>query len=140
MQNQLVDLYRSGIRTASDVARISLENTVRLQEKQLDIVRNLLQENTRSADRLTQAQSVEDLITLQTRLAGAQIERMAELWSNLWQAAAESQKSLFSQVQSQLGQAAGAARDSAVFASRATEDMARSAANQASRPPQRKSA
>jgi len=140
MQNQFVDLYRTGIRTASDVARKSLESTVRLQEKQLDIVRNILEENTRSADRLSEAHSVEDLVALQARLAGAQMERMAEFWSNLWQAAAENQKSLIEQVQSQIGQAAGAARDTAAFASRSTEDMARSAANQVSRPPQRKSA
>ena len=133
IQNQFVDLYRSGIRTASDVARVSLENTVKLQEKQLDLVRNILQENTRSADRLTEAQSLEDLVAVQTRLAGAQMERMAELWSNLWQAAAENQKSLIEQVQSQLGQAQSMARDNTAFAARATEDMARSAANQAQR-------
>jgi len=124
MQNQFVDLYRTGIRTASDVAKISLETSVRLQEKQLDIVRNILQENSRSAERLTEARSVEELVALQTRLAGAQMERMAQFWSSLWQAAAENQKSLIEQVQSQIGQVAGQAQDFAANqASRAAGAM-----------------
>jgi phasin family protein len=128
VQNQFVDLYRTGIRTASDVAKISLETSVRLQEKQLDIVRNILQENTRSAERLTEARSVEELVALQTRLAGAQMERMAQFWSSLWQAAAENQKSLIEQVQSQIGQVAGQAQDFAANqASRAAGAQRKSA-------------
>src|SRR6266446_6660490 len=71
----------------------------------------------------------------QTQLAGAQLGRIAEFWSSVWQAAAENQRSLFQQVRSQ---------------SRSSEDVARAAANQASRaagsvreasaPQQRKSA
>jgi len=55
MQNQFVDLYRNGIKTATEVARMSLENAVRLQEKQLGIVRNILDENKRSSDSLGEA-------------------------------------------------------------------------------------
>lgn len=115
IQNQFVDLYRSGIRTASDVAKTSLETSVRLQEKQLDIVRNILDENKRSADRLAEAHSLQDLVAVQTRLAAAQMERVAEFWSTLWQAAADQQKSLIGRVTS------------------SSEDFAQNAANQASR-------
>src|SRR5205085_1202273 len=79
MQNQFVDLYRNGIKTTTELARVSLENCVKLQERQLGIVKNILDEN--------------------------RIERMAELWAGFVGAAIEQQKAWIDQVQSQVGQA-----------------------------------
>jgi hypothetical protein len=135
MQNQFFDLYRNGITTATQVATMSLQNAARLQEKQLGMVRDILDESTRSAERLNNAKSIDELLALQSQLAGAQLGRIAEFWSSVWQAAAENQRSLFQQAHSQ---------------SRSAEDVARAAANQVSRaagsvreasaPQQRKSA
>lgn len=133
MQTQFVDLYRSGIKTAAEVARMSLENTARLQERQLGIVRNILEENTRSAERLSEAKSLDDLMAVQSRMAGAQLERMAEFWSTLWHAAAENQKSWIEQVQSQIGQARDSMRETYDFTARTSEEVARVAASQVSR-------
>src|SRR5207237_7947720 len=83
----------------------SLENTVRLQQKQLEMVRNILDENSRSTDRLGQARSIEDLVGMQSQLAGTQLQRIAEFWTSAWQIAAENQKTVMEQWQSQLGQA-----------------------------------
>src|SRR5258708_20435881 len=100
MQNQFFDLYRSGIMTAAEVARMSLQNVARLQEKQLGMVRDILDESTRSAERLNNAKSIDELLALQSQLAGAQLGRIAEFWSSVWQAAAENQRALFQQVRS----------------------------------------
>ena len=110
MQNQFVDIYRNGIKTASDVARMSLETSVRMQEKQLDIARSILDESNRSADRLAGASSWEELVELQSRLASKQMERIAEFWSSMWQVAVEQQKSL-------IGQARDSAREAQSYAS-----------------------
>jgi hypothetical protein len=118
MQNQFFDLYRNGIATATQVATMSLQNAARLQEKQLGMVRDILDESTRSAERLNNARSIDELMAVQSQLAGAQLGRIAEFWSSVWQAAAENQQSLFQQVRSQ---------------SRSAEDVARAAANQVSR-------
>ena len=122
MQDQLVDLYRSGMNTAAHLTRISIESTVRLQEKQLDIARKVLEESTRSAERVSGAKNMDQLLAAQTELAGSQMQRIAEFWTSVWQAAADNQKHLFEQVQSQIGQA-----------TRTSEDVARAAANQVSR-------
>jgi phasin protein len=119
MQNQFIDLYRNGIKTAADVSRASLENSIRLQEKQLEIARGLLEEQSRSADEMTRAGSVQEILTLQSRIASAQLGRWAELWSNMWQALAQNQAQGLRDVQS--------------FATRSSEDVARAAANQVSR-------
>src|SRR5258706_2421720 len=118
MQNQFFDLYRNGITTATQVATMSLQNAARLQETQLGMVRDILDESTRSAERLNNAKSIDELLALQSQLAGAQLGRIAEFWSSVWQAAAENQRSLFQQVRSQ---------------PRSSEDVARASANQVSR-------
>ena len=133
MQNQFVDLYRNGIKTSADLARMSLENFARLQERQLGIVRNILEENRRSADALSEARSFEDLISTQTRLAGGQLERAAEFWASVLGAAAEQQKAWIEQFQSQVGQARERVRETYDLTTRTSEDVARTAANQVSR-------
>ena len=48
MQSQLVDLYRAGIRSATDMMKLSLEQTERLQQQQFQLLRSALEEGTRS--------------------------------------------------------------------------------------------
>ena len=129
MQAQFFDLYRTGMMTAAEFAKTSLENTVRLQQKQLEMVRNILDESSRSTDRLGQARSIEDLVGMQSQLAGTQLQRIAEFWTSAWQIAAENQKTVMEQWQSQLGQTGEAMRETV----RSSEDVARVAAQQISR-------
>jgi hypothetical protein len=62
---------------------------------------------------------MEELMAMQSRIAGAQFERVAEFWSSLWHAAAESQKAWVEQLQAQ--------------SAHTSEEVARMAANQVSR-------
>jgi hypothetical protein len=119
MQNQFVDLYRHGIRTAADVAKVSLENSIRMQEKQLEMVRNALEQQARSAEEISSAGSMEELLAAQSRFAGAQVGRVVEFWSSVWQAAAQNHAQGLREIQS--------------YATRSSEDVARAAANQVSR-------
>ncbi|HET7669493.1 MAG TPA: phasin family protein [Burkholderiales bacterium] len=133
MQDQLVDLYRNGMKSATELARMSLESSVRLQERQLDIARKVLEESTRSVDRVSGAKNMDELLAAQTELAGSQMQRIAEFWTSVWQSAAENQKHLIEQVQSQVGQAAGSFQNLYSAAARSSEDVARTAATQVSR-------
>ncbi len=116
-QDQFLDLYRNGIRSASDVAQAWLQTSLRLHEKQLEAVRGMIDENARTTERLGEARSLEDLVSVQSRLAGTQMQRLGEFWSTLWQTAAESQQEFAGRVRSQ--------------ASQATQFPARAPANQA---------
>ena len=91
MQDQLVDIYRNGMKTATQLTRVSLENAVRVQEKQLDIARKVLDESTRSAERVSGAKNMDELLAAQTEFAGSQMQRIAEFWTTVWQVAAENQ-------------------------------------------------
>jgi PAB1-binding protein PBP1 len=133
MQSQFIDLYRNSIKTATDVARSYMENTVRIQQRQLDMAKSALDDSSRSAQQVTEAKSFEDLVSLQSRLAGAQIERVAEFWSSLWFAAADQQKAVIEQLQSQMGQAKDRVRETYAFTTRTSEEAARVAANQIGR-------
>ena len=125
MQAQFFDLYRSGMKMASELTKTSLENTVRLQQKQLDMVKHILDENGRSSERLAQAHSLEDLVGMQSQLAGTQLQRFAEFWTSAWQIAAENQKAVVEQWQSQVGQAGEEMRNAATSAARGAQDTMR---------------
>jgi len=47
---QFFDLYRTGVRTASDVMKASLESVERMQSQQLQMMRSALEENVKLAD------------------------------------------------------------------------------------------
>jgi hypothetical protein len=47
---QFLDLYRAGVRTASDVMKVSLESVERMQNQQLQLFRSALEENVKLAD------------------------------------------------------------------------------------------
>ena len=133
MQNQFIDIYRNGIKTATEVSRASLEGFVQLQERQLGIVRNLLDESRRSAEGIADAKSLEDLVALQSRFAGSQLERMAEFWSSTVHALAEQQKTWIERMQSQVSQTKDRVRENYDLTARTSEEIARTAANQVSR-------
>ena len=113
MQSQLVDLYRAGIRSATDMMKLSLEQTERLQQQQFQLIRSALDESMRSGSQAGDAKSLDDMVALQSRIAGAQFERMAEFWANWWRAAGDAQKSMIEQMQSQMGQARERVREGA---------------------------
>jgi len=132
MQAQLFDLYRAGIRSAADMMKLSLEHTERLQQQQLQLIRSALDESSRSSNQVAEARNFDDMLAFNSRLAGTQLERMAEFWSNWWKAAGEAQKSMIDQVQSQMGQAKERMREGYNLAARTSEDATRLAASQMS--------
>src|SRR5687768_15483096 len=111
MQAQFFDLYRASVRSAADLVKLSLENTERLQQQQLQLIRGALEENTRSSSQLGEVKSLDDIMALNSRLAGAQLERVTEFWASWWRAAGDAQKSMIDQMQSQISQAKDRAKE-----------------------------
>jgi hypothetical protein len=131
MQSQFIDLYRASMKTAADLMKSSLEQSERLQQQQLEIVRGALEENARSASQLAEAKSLDEMLALNSRVAGVQLERVTEFWSSWWRLAGDAQKSMIDQMQAQLGQAKDRVREGYNFTARASEDAARIAASHA---------
>jgi hypothetical protein len=129
-QSQFLDLYRASLRAAADLMKASLQQTERLHQQQLEIVRGALQETERSTNQLGEAKSLDDIFSLNSRLTGTQLERIAEFWSGVWRAAAESQKFMVDQMQTQLGQAKDRMRQGYDFSTRTSEEAARLASTQ----------
>ena len=90
LQPDLFDLYRAGLRTASEMMKASLESAERLQNQQLVAIRSALETQSRSLGELGQAKNLDELMALQTRMAGAQLQGVVDMWARLWQAAGES--------------------------------------------------
>ena len=96
-QAELFDLYRAGLKTAADLMKTSLESAERLQNQQLVAIRSAIDQQSKSVSELSGAKTLDELITLQGRMAGAQFERAISLWSELFQAAGENQRNWLSE-------------------------------------------
>jgi phasin family protein len=96
---QFLDFYRTGLRSASDMLKLSLDSAERLQQQQFQAVRNALDENAKSVSQMTEAKSLEELIAAQSRMAGAQMETLIGLWTGMWRLAGESQAGMMRQAQ-----------------------------------------
>ena len=141
MQAQLVDLYRAGIRSAADMMKLSLEQAERLQQQQLQLIRQALDESTRSSTQAGELKGIDDMVAFNSRLAGAQLERVGEFWANWWRSAGDAQKSMIEQFQTTMGQAKDQMREGYSLAARTAEDTTRLASQAANeRKEHRKSA
>ena len=110
---QLFDLYRTGVRTASDVMKASLESVERIQNQQLQLIRSALEENTKSAGQLADVKTMDELVALQARLTGSQVQRVMDYWSGVWRAAGDNQMAAARLAASQVQAVSGSLRDSA---------------------------
>ena len=130
MQAQFLDLYRASLKTATDFMKTSLEQTERFQQQQLQMVKSALEESSRSGSQASEVKSLDDIVALNSKLAGNQLERVTEFWSNWWRVAGDAQKSMIDQMHSQLGQAKERVREGYSFTARTSEEAARLAASQ----------
>ena len=104
-QTQFFDLYRSGLRTMNDLMKSSLETTERLQNQQLQQLRSAIEDTTKSSGQLGDIRSLDELLAAQAKIAGSQVQRTMDFWSNVWRAAGDSQIAMISQMQSLTSQA-----------------------------------
>jgi phasin family protein len=115
-QAELFDLYRVGLKTAADMMKASLESAERLQNQQLAAIRTAIDQQAKSADELSRAKTLDELMAFQTRLAGDQLERAMSYWGGLVQIAAENQRKAIGQFQEQarwLSEATAGTREAA---------------------------
>ena len=84
-QTEFLDLYRAGLKTAADLMKASLQSAERLQNQQLVAIRTALDQQSKTISELGQARSIDELLALQTKLAGAQWERTMGYWTELCQ-------------------------------------------------------
>ena len=127
-QAEFLDLYKAGLKSAVDLMKASLESAERLQQQQLSAIRTALEQHVKAVDELGNAKSIEDLLALQQKMAGAQLERVMGYWSNLCQVAGQNQVAAISQAQVQMAQAREWFNETYALTARATEEAARLAA------------
>jgi phasin family protein len=109
-QAEFVDLYKAGLKSAADLMKVSLQSAEKLQNQQLIAIRTALDQQAKSISELGQARTIDELLSLQTRMAGAQFERAVGYWSELYQAQIQQAQSWFSE----LGQAQAAATSAGI--------------------------
>ena len=132
-QAEFLDLYRAGLKTAADMMKASLQNAERLQNQQLGAIRSALDQQSRAVSDLGQARSLDELLSLQTRLAGSQFERAVGFWSELYQTQMQ-------QAQSWMNEINGAAQSATASTAAAIRQASPKQENQHQQQQHRKSA
>jgi len=129
-QTQFLDIYRSLARAAVDTMKTSLQSTERFHQQQLEMVRGALEQNAKSVQQLSELRNFDDLLALQSQIAGAQVAQTMDLWRTMLRAASDTQVTAMSQMQTQVSQATDTVRQAYDITARATEDATRIAASQ----------
>src|SRR5262245_36001783 len=99
MQTQFFDMYYAGLQGAAEMMTATLESARRLQQQQLDSLQSAIDDQTRSMRELAEVRTVDQLMALQSRLAGSQIERTVDFWNRFWSAAGDNQLALMARAQ-----------------------------------------
>jgi phasin family protein len=94
MQNQFLDIYRTGLKTTADMMTASLEGAQRLQRQQLEALHTVLDEQVKSVRELADVKSMDELVALQTRLTGSQLERAMDFWAQMWRAVGDNRMAI----------------------------------------------
>jgi len=129
-QSQFLDMYRSVARRANDSFRATLETTERLHQQQLEAVRGALEQSSNATRQLAEVQSLDELLSAQSRLVGTQVAHFMETWRGMFRAISDTQMTMLSQMQTQFGQSTDLMRQAYDLTKRATEDATRMATSQ----------
>lgn len=129
-QSHFLDIYRSMARATNDSITSSLQSTERIHQKQLEVVRSALEQSAKAARQLADVRDVDELVSAQSQIIGAQVAHSMELWRTVLRAAGDIQMTLMSQMQHQMGQATETVRQAYDLTKRATEDATRVVASQ----------
>jgi phasin family protein len=100
--------------------KVSLQSAEKLQSQQLVAIRTALDQQMKTISELGQARSVDELLALQTKLAGAQWERAMGYWSELCQ-------TQMAQARDWLSEAAHAATSNAIVRQQSAKHERRAA-------------
>jgi hypothetical protein len=118
-QTEYLDLYKAGLKTAADLMKASLQTAERLQNQQLVVIRNALDQQSKSVNELSQVRSLDELLSVQ-----------GKLWSELYQTQVAQAQNWFNEMNSAQGSATAAA----------TTAIRQASARQQEQPQHRKSA
>ncbi len=101
-QADMFDLYRAGLKSAADLMKASLESAERLQNQQLVAIRTAIAEQAKTTSELASARTMDELLSAQSKILGAQLERAMGYWTQLYQVAGENQAAAIGQIQAQM--------------------------------------
>jgi hypothetical protein len=126
-QAEFLDLYRAGLKTAADLMKVSLQSAERLQNQQLVAIRTALDQQSKSISELTQAKTLDEVLAVQTKAAGAQIERAMGYWNEMCQTQMAQARDWFNETYQAGAQAANNAQAAVRSAARQAEQHRKSA-------------
>lgn len=121
--NQLFDLYRSGLEAFLDMTRTSVQAAQRLREHQVKAINEAFTEAGETGRQFGSAKNLEELLELQSRLAPSQLEKAMSYWSGLYATGARNQVEIMQQMQTKVTNFTEACRATLDAAPQGTEPV-----------------
>jgi phasin family protein len=121
--NQLFDLYRSGLEAFLDLTRASVLGAERLREQQVKVITDAFSEAGEAGRQIGSVKNLEELLELQARLAPTQLEKAMRYWSGLYATGARNQVELMQQMQTKVTNFTEACRATLDAAPQGTEPV-----------------
>jgi phasin family protein len=90
-QEQFVDLYRTSLEGMVAMARSTLDEAERLRARQLEAIREALEENAELTRQVASASTADELFAVQAKFANHQIDIALGYWGKLFEAASHTQ-------------------------------------------------
>ncbi len=109
---QLLQLYRTNLKTTLDVMKLCLDGAERLRAAQLQSIQDAKADSANWRQTFESARSADDMASLQRQLAQTQFENVLGYWSDLFRATAQAQIDTVRQMQAHAGVLAGEMRRS----------------------------
>jgi phasin family protein len=100
--NQIFDLYRSGLEAFLDLSRTSVQGAERLREQQLKAINEAFSEAGDTGRQIGSAKTLEELLELQAKLAPTQLEKAMRYWGGLYATGARNQVEIMQQMQAKV--------------------------------------
>ena len=104
---QLLQLYRANLKTTLDVMKVCLDGAERLRSGQLQAIQDAKADSADWLRHMETAQTVDELVPLQQKLALAQLENVLGYWSSLFHAVSQAQVETIRQTQRHAGKLVG---------------------------------
>jgi phasin family protein len=121
--NQIFDLYRSGLEAFLDLSRTSVQGAERLREHQVKAINEAFSEAGETGRQIGSAKTLEELLELQAKLAPAQLEKAMRYWGGLYATGARNQVEIMQQMQTKVNSFTEACRATLDAAPQGTEPV-----------------
>lgn len=123
VDDQYLDVYRSGLRAMLEFAKAPLSSAEHLYARELKVIQEALSETSEVSKKIDSAKSLDELREIQMRISRIQVEKGMSCWSGLCEAVSLSYVDALKEMQNRMSQIGDGIRGAASAAPAGAEPV-----------------